>query len=302
MKYRVTMLILLSITLGVWPNQMLATSIEDQEAFEDRVNLALRQVGHKLLNLEGNETSTIPPVEVIHIYQYKLSMQDSFNYDTLPFLIDQAFTSFNIKERYRVSVERCEDALLILGYNDKAFLEGDVACRGREQVSDCNNIYVTFDKPIEAALAVEESNTMKVVFPGLLALLALTVFGYFLWRKNKSEENHKDSAQKELSELDLTQITLGKFVFDHQNQTLQLGDEKQNLTFRESKLLHYLVLHKNEVQTRDTLIENVWADEGVLVGRSLDVFISRLRKLLKADENVAIKNIHGVGYRLELAG
>ena len=59
--------------------------------------------------------------------------------------------------------------------------------------------------------------------------------------------------------------------------------------------------HPNEVLSRDTLIAKVWEDEGVIVGRSLDVFISRLRKLLKGDDSVQIKTVHGVGYRLEVS-
>ena len=72
------------------------------------------------------------------------------------------------------------------------------------------------------------------------------------------------------------------------------------LTFRATKLLHYFVNHRNQLLKREQLLENVWEEEGILIGRSLDVFVSRLRKILKADDSLTIKTVHGVGYRLEV--
>ena len=81
---------------------------------------------------------------------------------------------------------------------------------------------------------------------------------------------------------------------------LQNLAEEINLTFRENKLLSFLASQPNEVLKRADILAAVWEEEGVIVGRSLDVFISRLRKLLKPDSTVQIKTIHGIGYRLEL--
>jgi len=72
------------------------------------------------------------------------------------------------------------------------------------------------------------------------------------------------------------------------------------LTYREAKLLNLFVLHQNQVLERSFILENVWADEGILVGRSIDMFVSRLRKLLRNDERIQLLAVHGVGYKMEV--
>lgn len=100
---------------------------------------------------------------------------------------------------------------------------------------------------------------------------------------------------------DATLLRFANTDFDPTNQFVQLGDIRQPLTFREAKLLHFFVQHQNQVLERDAILAAVWEDEGILVGRSLDVFVSRLRKILQKDTAVKIANVHGVGYRLEVA-
>jgi hypothetical protein len=93
---------------------------------------------------------------------------------------------------------------------------------------------------------------------------------------------------------------LGKFLFDVKGQHLLLGSEVISLTDKECQVLE--LLHKNfgELIPRETLMQKVWIDEGVITGRSLDMFISKLRKILSADPDLRITNIHGKGYRLEI--
>lgn len=91
---------------------------------------------------------------------------------------------------------------------------------------------------------------------------------------------------------------IGRFVFDMANLTLSLDDQKIKITQREGELLYELVKHKNEVVKRKNLLEKIWGKEDYFLGRSMDVFISRLRKHLSADSNIQIENVHGVGFRL----
>jgi DNA-binding response OmpR family regulator len=93
---------------------------------------------------------------------------------------------------------------------------------------------------------------------------------------------------------------LGTLVCDFANQLITSPTRVQELTNKETKLLKLFCLNRNKVIDRDIIQKAIWEDEGYFVGRSMDVFISRLRKLLKDDANVAILNIHGVGYRLEV--
>ena len=94
--------------------------------------------------------------------------------------------------------------------------------------------------------------------------------------------------------------TLGKFLFDAKTQRLVLGSEVTQLTDKESKVLELLHKDFGELIPRDTLMQEVWINEGVITGRSLDMFISKLRKKLSIDPDLRITNIHGKGYRLEI--
>lgn len=92
---------------------------------------------------------------------------------------------------------------------------------------------------------------------------------------------------------------LGKYVFDYKNLSLQLNGDEKVLTQREADLLKFLCDGRGEVIKRSDILTAVWGEDDYFLGRSLDVFISRLRKYLKGDENVKIDNIHGVGFRLK---
>ncbi|MBI3136435.1 MAG: response regulator transcription factor [Bacteroidetes bacterium] len=97
-------------------------------------------------------------------------------------------------------------------------------------------------------------------------------------------------------------LKIGKIIFDTANFVLRYpGGEKQNLTKKEAKILQLLVQHTNKVLPRDIVLNSVWGQDDYFVGRSLDVFITKLRKYLKEDEKVAIANIHGVGFKLTVA-
>lgn len=95
-----------------------------------------------------------------------------------------------------------------------------------------------------------------------------------------------------------TILTLGSFTFDTQKQILTHGDEKTKLTTKESELLTLLYQHANEVLQRDFALKTIWIDDNYFNARSMDVYITKLRKHLKGDEDVEILNVHGKGYKL----
>lgn len=98
-----------------------------------------------------------------------------------------------------------------------------------------------------------------------------------------------------------TRFELGTIVFDSENFKLIYPNGKEKkLTKKETKILHLLVQNINKVLTRDIVLNAVWGQDDYFVGRSLDVFITKLRKYLKPDESVSINNIHGVGFKLEV--
>jgi len=133
----------------------------------------------------------------------------------------------------------------------------------------------------------------------MLLLLVVTLligrFGKILKQVSVQNQNHviiKESVPESAA--------LGKLLFDVKGQHLFVGSEVISLTDKECQVLE--LLHKNfgELIPRDTLMQKIWIDEGVITGRSLDMFVSKLRKKLSADPDLRITNIHGKGYRLEI--
>lgn len=112
------------------------------------------------------------------------------------------------------------------------------------------------------------------------------------------KRTHKIPTKADEQEL----ISIGSCIFDYTNQILTIQGLTEKLTYREAKLLKFLCKNKNKLSGRDQILKAVWEDEGIFVGRSLDVFISRLRKILKADSSIQILSVHGVGYKLMVGG
>jgi len=94
------------------------------------------------------------------------------------------------------------------------------------------------------------------------------------------------------------ELQIGKYIFDTKKQELRLGDKVQKLTTKESELLRLLYNHRNQILERNFALRTIWMDDNYFNARSMDVYITKLRKYLKDDPSVEIINIHGKGYRL----
>ncbi|WP_240935892.1 response regulator transcription factor [Hymenobacter sp. HDW8] len=93
-------------------------------------------------------------------------------------------------------------------------------------------------------------------------------------------------------------LTIGQYQFDHPKQRLLLGTREEVLTHREAELLKCLYDQRNQVLERATVLQELWGNDSFFNGRSLDVFITRLRRYLKDDPQVQIVNVRGIGYKL----
>ncbi|WP_026704345.1 response regulator transcription factor [Flavobacterium soli] len=93
---------------------------------------------------------------------------------------------------------------------------------------------------------------------------------------------------------------VGKYNFDTQNYLLTFDQEKITLTQRESELLKLFLDNKNTVLKREQILTSLWGDDDYFMGRSLDVFISRLRKILSTEQHISIENLHGIGFRFNI--
>ena len=91
---------------------------------------------------------------------------------------------------------------------------------------------------------------------------------------------------------------MGKFTFDTQKQVLSIGDESTKLTTKESELLSLLCAHANDILERNHALKTIWIDDNYFNARSMDVYITKLRKHLKADSSIEIINVHGKGYKI----
>jgi len=105
-------------------------------------------------------------------------------------------------------------------------------------------------------------------------------------------DNGKDTGEKQ------SHFKIGKYEFDYTTQIIHDGDQKQKLSTKEAELLRLLCLKQNEVLTREEALLNIWHDDNYFNGRSMDVFLSKIRKYLKDDPKVEIINVHGKGYKL----
>lgn len=91
-------------------------------------------------------------------------------------------------------------------------------------------------------------------------------------------------------------ITLGNYQFDPHNQSLAIDGKTRRITEKESNILQYLCTHKNNLIKREDMLVALWGENDYFLGRSLDVFITKIRKYLKEDSNVNIENVFGVGF------
>lgn len=256
----------------------------------EKINLALRRTAHLLLKETGDNTSQISAIKQLKNNVWLLPLAHHFNYDSLPKFLQQSLAIHKIPYAYDVSVLNCIDGTLVLGYNVWDISNGKgVPCGGRETSQTCYNLQISFDtNPIS-------SPTLSPFVWVLSVVLGLVAYSFsqkwnFLSPKttSHSEDNETDWLQFGNSKLHVA------------NQQLIAANVKHSLTYREAKLLHLFVQHQNQVLERNFILENVWADEGIIVGRSVDMFVSRLRKMLKEDNTLKLTAIHGVGYQLSV--
>ncbi len=95
-----------------------------------------------------------------------------------------------------------------------------------------------------------------------------------------------------------TQFEIGNYTFDYTTQLIHFNGQQQKLSTKEAELLQLLCLKKNTVLTREEALLSIWHDDNYFNGRSMDVFLSKLRKYLREDPKVEILNVHGKGYKL----
>lgn len=267
----------------------MAFSMDDSDDFDiARREVLLRRIGHEILLQSGDSTSRVLPVKKIAENEYQISFENelTFQTDSLVNTTQRLLAKDPFANDYVVNVLNCGNSSVAYGYAiSKNKKDEIVACIGRRQPVACYMINIKF-KPNSITTA-----TNKYFLSGL-SLLAFVGFVFLRSVKPKSDLPKDDHNQI---------FTFGSVVFDAQKRQLLINKETIDLTGTETRLLLIFALSPNETIERSRLQKELWEDEGVIVGRSLDMFISKLRKKLELDPNSNIVVIRNKGYKLEVS-
>jgi hypothetical protein len=253
-----------------------------------RREVLLRKIGHELLLQSGDSTSRVLPVKKIAENEYQISFENelTFQSDSLVNTTRRLLAKDPLAGDYVVNVLNCGSSSVAYGYAISKNKKDDiVACGGRRQPRACYMINVKF-KP--TGLNIAKSGYLL----GGLSFLAFV--GFVFLRPVKPGKALPDGQYTDM-------LTLGAVLFDSKNRKLIINGKTTDLTGTESRLLLIFALSPNETIERVRLQKEIWEDEGVIVGRSLDMFISKLRKKLEPDPNINIVVIRGKGYKLEVS-
>jgi hypothetical protein len=258
------------------------------QSINPHLEVSLRMVGQEVLKAVGDRQGLVQPVERVGgAYQITFERPFAFEPDRLGRVIDSVMAATKLSEHYIVSFTHCDSTRVVYSYERKA--GGDLLpCLGRTQPEACYRLTLHlldgYSGPLlDQADAGGGEDRLASILLLLIALLgAAGALAVYLSRKAH----------------DPAVVRIGDFVFSKHRMQLVHDKAHIELTGKEAELLDLLLASINATVEREVILREVWGDEGDYVGRTLDVFISKLRKKLEGDGRVHILNIRGVGYKL----
>ena len=266
-----------------------AFSMTDSDDFAiAKREVLLRRIGHEILLQSGDSTSRVLPVKKLSENEYQIRFENDFTFqpDSLLNTIQRLLAKDPLASDYIVNVLNCGNTSVVYGYAiSKNKKDNIVACLGRRQPVACYMINIKF-KP-NGLTAVKN----EYFFAGLSFLAFM---GFIFLRSVKPRKTLPDGQHTSM-------FILGSVLFDAKNQKLIINENTIDLTGTETRVLLIFALSPNVTIERSRLQKEIWEDEGVIVGRSLDMFISKLRKKLEFDPNINIVVIRGKGYKLNIS-
>ena len=279
-----------SILLMITSVICVALGMEDKDNFDiARREVLLRRIGHELLLQSGDSTSRVLPVEKTAENEYRISFENSLTFqpDSLVNITRRLLARDPLTGDYVVNVLNCGNTRVVYGYAISKNRKDDIiTCGGRKQPTACYMINIKFK-----ILSVNPAKSGILL--GSLSFLAFV--GFLFFRSGKPETALPEAGQ------DMGMITLGAVLFDAKDRKLIMNEKTVDLTGTETRVLLILALSPNDTIERSRLQKEIWEDKGVIVGRSLDMFISKLRKKLELDPNINIVVVRGKGYKLEIS-
>jgi len=262
---------------------------ERESGFREKTKIALREVGNHLLLQQLDTTSLVLPVLEKEPNKFELSFEKPFTFypDTLVAVIESSFEKRKLPEDYLVEVIQCNDGEVAYSYERGLLFENAVIhCGSRQPPKACYAIEVRFTNRTSS---FSSSQTPLYLFILLCFVLLIE------WIRRRKVGT---------SEVSLTpkSTPIGSYAFFPDQNILRYQGVETSLSNKERELLEIFASRPNQVIKREELTKRVWEDNGVIVGRSLDTYISKLRKKLKDDTRLKLSNVHGVGYKLEILG
>lgn len=265
----------------------LSKGFSQSNVFEKHVKVAMRKIGDQVLHSTGDSSSLVLSIENQE-NRYKVGFENEFAFDPdiLVDIIQKEIIDNEIASKYLVEVENCTKNEVVYSYEKNIDTDDLVACRMRKQPKSCYIIYITIINKGNPSFLQPEESSISTSMNNIYALVAVLVaVGFVFYFNNRKLKKNPEW------------IAIGDYNFDKKGMKLIYKGENEELSGKETDLLELLFENQNETIEREQILNKVWGDEGDYVGRTLDVFISKLRKKLEADANLKILNIRGVGYR-----
>ena len=270
---------------------LLSNSDNQQEELSEIVKISLRDVGNQLLHSNQDATSLVLPVIELEKLKYQLSFQNelAITPDSLVSIIKRSFEKSTLPKNYRVEVIQCADQEVAYSYDVKNKEEKSIIpCSGRFLPESCYTIKVRFTN-VKKPFFYSNQNLLYGIIIGIFLLIQ-----FIIYKRKLSETAEKKRIENS------PYASIGSFHFYPEQNKLVKKAKEISLSKKECELLAIFIANPNQIIKRDELMKRVWEDHGVVVGRSLDTYISKLRKILKEDDTIKITNVHGVGYKLEV--
>ena len=283
MKNKLYIFALVLLAVGILSAKSFMGQREDTFS-EKHLIIVLRNIGHQLLLQSGDLTSSVLPIKKINNQTFQIEFQNPFvfGHDDLIELISKNLKINHLPSDYIVNVLNCNNSAIVFGFEMSTKNDNIKPCSGRLQSIGCYVVQIEF-----------LTNTSSNIYSYLLLLIPLGFMGYFL--RKIVIESKKPIQFPNNEEF----ITIGQLQFYEQKQVLKYNNELIELTENERKLLIIFAENQNQLVDRERLLKEIWEDKGsIVVGRSLDVLVSKLRKKLFNDEGIKIINIHGKGYKM----
>ena len=262
---------------------------KENDNFSERAKIALRDFGNKLLLSAGDSTSLIMPVIELNENTFELSFQNKLHIEpvSLASILRQSLVDSNLPNTYIVEVIDMGSEEVSYSYEVKSNIEESIMpCIGRNLPLDNYKIKIHFIGKHPVLILDTDYSLLSLVFIGFIGC------GLLYWKDGKHKAS-KVAASPFLK--------IGNYRFYQEQNKLVKGNNIIELTVKECELISIFGKKPNQIIKRDLLIKEVWEDNGVFVGRSLDTFISKIRKKFQDDDSINIVTIHGVGYKLEIS-